>query len=256
MVRKLGAVAAVVAGLLLLVYVLNLPLRPGFNRVLEPVGISGNRVAETLRLGVADVLGVSSQSQRQQQQEITRLRLEQLELEQLREENQQLRQELDFARESELKSLQADVINYNPDPTRNFLRINRGSNGGVEPGMSVVADGVLLGVVEEVSASTADIKLASDINFRALARTESGVEGVIKGQVGGGVMLDQLPREQGIDTGELVYTSGQDGTHPPRILIGTIRSLAQTPGEVFDTAHINPEISYQSLQVVSVITES
>lgn len=256
MVRKLGAVAAVIAGLLLLVYIFNVPLRSGFNWVLEPVGVNGNRIAETLRLGVADALGVSSQEQREQQREITRLRLKQLELEQLREQNQQLRQELDFARETELKSLQADVINYNPDPTRNFLRINRGRQSGVEPDMSVVAGGVLLGVVEEVGANTADIKLASDINFRALARTESGVEGVIKGQVGGGVMLDQLPREQGIDTGELVYTSGQDGTHPPRILIGTIRSLAQAPGEVFDTAHINPEISYQSVQVVSVITES
>lgn len=252
-VRKTVFVLGFVLLAIALIHMFNIPLRPAFNTVLAPLGVDGNRASEALRVTVADALGVSSSEARELRSEVASLRLQQLELERLREQNRQLRAELDFAREADIPTLQADVVNYNPDPTRDLLRLNRGKRDGIEKGMPVVADSALVGVVEDADPRTADVELVTDINFRALARSEQNAEGVIKGQVGGGVELDRLPRNQDLDIGDLVETSGQDGVYPPGLLVGSVRSIARDPGEVFDTAQIEPEVTSRNLHVVTVL---
>ncbi|PSO42880.1 rod shape-determining protein MreC [Candidatus Saccharibacteria bacterium QS_5_54_17] len=246
-----GSMAAIVA-ILVAVHLLGLPLRGAFQRVVSPLGISANQLAQSIEARMYHGSYPDTKSP-DTQAELNRLRSRQLELEQLRAENRQLKQEITFARGETRQTVTTQVINYNPDQTRDVIRINAGSEQGVAAQMPVVAQSALVGRVVRVTATTAQVELVTDVAFRALGKVESGPEGIIKGGIGGGLTLQQLPQDPGIEAGDLVVTSGLDGVYPRGILVGSVRSVLNTPGEVLSTAQITPAVAYRDLRMVTVI---
>lgn len=251
--RNLALAAAAIVLVSLSVNVFDLPVREQFGRALNPVGSAANSLAQSTQSRVGGWFGWGDSSAHQSNQELTQLRIDNIELERLRRENRQLRQELNFTRDSQIETIQADVVTYKSDAARDMIRINAGSEDGVAVGMPVVAESVLVGVVDDTTSVNADIQLVTDVGFRALAKVGSRSEGVVSGGPGGSVAIDRLPQDEGISSGEIVSTSGRDGTFPGDIMIGTVRSIAQEPGAVFDTAQIAPAVSYRDLEVVTVI---
>lgn len=252
--KALWSGAIVTVGIVLAVYLLDIPIREGAGRILNPVGKELNIVGQGMKHRAQFIFTSSTPEKDEMQYELNRLRVDNLELQRLREENKQLRQELSFENSSDLETMPADVVNYNPDATRDKLRINIGRDQGIEEGMPVLAQSALVGKVESVSASTSDILLITDISSRALVEVEGGEEGVLKGQIGGGLVLEQLPGSADINAGDTVSTSGRDGTYPPGILVGDINTIVETPGEIFYSAQVDPAVSARDLQVVMVVT--
>lgn len=251
MSRLVWVSLAVIVILFLAIHVAGVPIRDSAQRILRPLGISLNTLAQAVERQI--YLGDNAGGDHTSRTEVNQLRTEVLELDRLREENQQLKEELSFVHGTERETITTEVINYNPDQSRDAVRIHAGSDHGIEPDMPVVAQSALVGRVRHVSAKTAEVVLVTDTTFRVLSRVESGPEGVLRGQIGGGLTLYQLPRDPDIDTGDVVSTSGLDGVYPPGILIGTVRSLARTPGEVLSTAQITPAVKHRDLHVVTVI---
>lgn len=252
--KTLWIASAALLCIVIAVHLFDIPVREGVGRVVNTAGVELNKANQGVKKRAQFIFTSESPEKEELQYEVNRLRVDNLELQRLREENQQLRQELSFEHSSDLETTPADVVSYNPDSTRDKLRINIGSNQGIKAGMPVIAKSALVGKVDKVYNSTADILLITDISSRALTEVESGEEGVLKGQIGGGLVLEQLPGSAGIDVGDTVSTSGRDGTYPPGILVGSINSIVQTPGEVFDSAQVAPAISHRDLQVVLVVT--
>lgn len=250
--RTVWVSAGVIAVLLVAVHVFGVPVRGTAQRLLAPLGVPVNGVAQSFEEQVYHG-SYPDASDQATQHELNRLRSRSLELEELRAANSQLEREISFVRGESRQTVTTEVVNYNPDQTRDVIRINAGNNHDVAVDMPIVARSALVGRVMDVSATTAEVELVTDTAFRALARVESGPEGVLKGQIGGGLTLQQLPREPGISAGDLVSTSGLDGVYPRGVLVGTVRSFASTPDEVLSTAQITPAVSYRDLRIVTVI---
>ncbi len=250
--RTVWMSVGVVATLLVAVHVFSVPVRGTAQRLLAPLGVPVNGLAQSIEEQIYHG-SYPDTSDRATQHELNRLQSRSLELEELRTENSQLKREISFVRGEPQETITTEVVNYNPDQTRDVIRINAGSDHDIEVNMPVVARSALVGRVMDVSATTAEVELVTDTAFRALARVESGPEGVLKGQIGGGLTLQQLPQEPDISAGDFVSTSGLDGVYPRGILVGTVRSFASTPGEVLSTAQITPAVSYRDLRIVTVV---
>lgn len=253
--RNVVIAVAVIATAMLMVNVFNVPVRDYGGRVLDPLGVRLNQWTETARTAVADVWGGDSAEQRQLRAERTQLRLQLAEMERLRQENEQLRSELNFVGERGFTTQQADVIIYQSGAGRDKLRINVGADDGVEAGMPVVADSVVVGAIEEVSARNSEVLLVTDTDFRALAIADADAEGIVRGGVGSSIRIEQLPPDATLEEGDTVVTSGRDGNYPRGLLIGTVRSVGDDTDQVFGSAQLAPEISYRQLQVVSVLLD-
>lgn len=255
MKRRRNLVISTVAIVLvaLLVNVFDLPVRDQFGRALNPIGSATNSLAQSAQRKTEDWFGPADSKSIKTNQELTQLKIDNIELERLRRQNRQLRQELNFVRDSQFETLQADVVTYKSDAARDMIRINAGGEDGIEAGMPVVAESVLVGVIDDTTSFSADVIMITDVGFRALAKVGSKSEGVVSGGPGGSVAIDRLPQEESISTGDIVSTSGRDGTFPADIMVGTVRSIVQEPGAVFDTAQIAPPISYRDLEVVTII---
>lgn len=92
-----------------------------------------------------------------------RLRVERFELERIREENEDLRRSLQFAKSERLELIGADVLLYSQEFGREFMVINQGEEIGIAPGDNVVTeDRMFVGVVKDVGADFSKIEVASN----------------------------------------------------------------------------------------------
>lgn len=150
----------------------------------------------------------------------------------------------------------ASVIGYSPDPGVQSVTIDRGSSDGVMTGMAVISDaGTVVGKVASVGDSTSSVMLLSDSQSSILARINSAARspGVVKGDQGVSLRMELIPKNDAVQIGETVVTSGSEDRIPPDLPIGTVQDISTRPGDVFQNAKIQSPQSGFHFTVVAVI---
>ncbi len=188
--------------------------------------------------------------------EVARLQTQVIELQQEVTETSILSALVDFARANPQHSYKAAaVIGRDLSPFLRYVIINIGSNEGIVRGMPVVTDKGLVGRVDAVVAEAARVQLitdsASSVNVRMQA---SNVEAMLNGSITGDISLDMIPQDATIQTGDVVLTSGLGGVYPPNLLVGQVVSVRKLESELFQQAAIQPNVEFNRLQFVLVIT--
>jgi rod shape-determining protein MreC len=188
--------------------------------------------------------------------EVASLQTQVIDLQQQVTETNILSALVDFARANpEYTYKAAAVIGRDPSPFLRYVIINIGSNEGVLPGMPVVTDKGLVGRVDAVIAEAARVQLVTDaasaVNVRMQA---SDVEAMLIGSITGDLSLDNIPQDATIQVGDVVLTSGLGGGYPPNLLVGQVVSVRKLNSELFQQAAIQPNVEFNRLQFVLVIT--
>lgn len=168
------------------------------------------------------------------------------ELDKLREENIELRKLI----ENRDIKIQKTIISA-PIISLAYPAVGVGSNDGVELNDMVLSNGMLVGTIGEVGNYQSKVSLLSrHRNNKILAKTESGVEGIIDGD-GKNVLFSQVPRNVNLVDGERVVSVGQEGIER-NILIGTIRTIDNNPSSPTQTAIIIQEITFYDAVLLEV----
>lgn len=174
----------------------------------------------------------------------------------LQEENDLLKQELNFVKESGRKYLSAKIITGVSDPLSESVVINRGSADGIAKGYAVVAgEGIMVGKVSEVQSNFSKVLLLTD-NKSKVAATIQNVDhtaGLVEGQFGLSFSMTNIPQDEPIKIGDLVVTSGLEGQIPKNLLIAKIERIDKIESEIFKTAILNPIVSLDNLSDILVI---
>ena len=158
--------------------------------------------------------------------------------ERLQAENLQLRQELSryAAAAAALDShkvvvtpdftyIGATVIRNSVDAQHNYLVLDRGSEEGVAPGMGVVTDRGVVGIVGAVSRHYAHvISLLGTGQSVSAKLAASGAFGPLRwtGTSPDGMLLQEIPVHIQAAPGDTVVTSGFSTIYPPGIPIGAV----------------------------------
>lgn len=150
------------------------------------------------------------------------------------------------------------------------IRIGKGHRHGVRRDAPVVAPGGLVGRVIEVSESTADVLLVTDVNSKVACSflpEIPGLGGIASGQGGQYVgnrrglsvphavralRLDYLGKDAKVEPGVMVVTSGRGGVYPPGIRVGRIGVLRPDPTGLYLQADVTSLVDFQSLRYVAV----
>ncbi|MEO7617316.1 MAG: rod shape-determining protein MreC [Candidatus Saccharibacteria bacterium] len=174
-----------------------------------------------------------------------------------RRDNDILRRQLGFAVAGGTKQVGAEVIAFQPDSYRQFITINRGLNDGLTKGMAVTSDGILVGLVSEVSATSAKVALVTDPEFRLAVRDdETGAEGILSGQLGSGLIMDQISQTDSVKTGDSLTSAGLGGSVPRGLYIGQIQSVNTRQNAVFQSAQVITTLRANHLRFVFVVIGS
>jgi rod shape-determining protein MreC len=186
--------------------------------------------------------------------------------------------------------LAADVIAEEPSGLKRAIAINRGLDDGLDEGMIVLSRaGSVVGTVSRVYDDFAWIRLVTDpesaINAQVNLTTGAAVAGgsdvlttdgptpqasatpaptvapaapqtvraVAKGDQRSGIVLDLLPSDALIHSGDLVVTSGLGGNFPRGLLLGSIRDVEERPQAPFKSAILEPAAALSGLETVLVL---
>ncbi len=210
--------------------------------------------ARLLWKGYADLRGVRAENLELREQN-RRLRSEVNQLAEVRVENERLRRLLDYARASPDLQLTARVLGVNPAATLLSLRIDRGESDGVRRGMPVVTAEGVVGIVQRVTGSFADVVLITDPNSKIAVKVQrSRVRATATGKgESRALQLENALRTEDVEEGDQVVTSGTDGVFPPGLMVGRITSLQRHNYGMVQSADILPAVDMTKLEEVLVI---
>lgn len=175
--------------------------------------------------------------------------------EHLEQENSMLREQLGFMEEDSIAKIPAMVIG---GETNNFFKsfiINQGTSKGIKKNMPVIAyvDGYqsLVGKVVEVSPFSAIVKPITDSSLYVPAVLQKfRYRGLVNGLV-----MDFVSREASsrINCGDLVVTSGFNGSYPENIYIGKVKSISGKEYETSLRLELEPFVDFFRLEYVFVL---
>ena len=206
---------------------------------------------------------ISSLRTAQSENDLLKQRIQELEVEvqqkeDLSSENGRLKSFLELKEQSPYKILAAQIIGRDPSVWFDTSIINRGSLDGVKLNMPIVTNGGLVGRVVAVSPLTAQIAL--------ITKDKSGL-GAVVGELGNsnalGVVsgsgkketleMGYVPGSVEVQTGGIVYTTGQDGIYPAGLKLGEIVEVRSGSATVPHQIFIKPSANLYAMQEVAVL---
>ena len=187
-------------------------------------------------------------------------RLAQLEAEnsrllELENENQRLRSIVSLQSETGLQGVAAEVVGYDPSNWARGISIDKGERDGVRVGMPVLEGNGVVGQVVAVAAGTSRVMLLVDHSSGVDAIVQGGrARGVVSGAGEDGCELRYVRREEELNKGDRVITSGMDGVYPKGLFLGIIWELDGRPAGLFRSVGIRPAVNFSRLETVFVVT--
>ncbi len=205
-------------------------------------------------------------------------------LEELREENKQLQEQIDeLERENaqlmqdhyelsslrELYELDADYSEYEKTGAHiiaagnrdrfNSLIINKGRDDGMEAGMNVIAGAGLVGIIVECGKNWSRVNtIISDASKVSASVLHSQDHMIVSGDMEmirqGLITFSQLTdKDHQVQNGDKVVTSQISDRYLPGILIGYIESIDTDSNQLTMSGQIRPVVDFEHLSDVLVI---
>jgi len=255
--------------LLLLGVVGVLVLAPGPAQQVESVG---SRVLEPVQASVSGLFGQVedvttvvrrmtelSRQNEQYRDEIDRLQSEIASLRELEVENRDLRNLLGLKQRTGTgELLPARVINRDASAFVQAITLDRGTDDGVKVGMTIITWRGVVGRVSRVSPTSSVVLLITDTSSSISGKvqnSESRVTGIIKGRPEGDgrLLMQRIPQEETLQTGETVVTSDFGGQMPEGLVIGQITQIRRRDVDVLQEAVIEPSADMKRLERLYVL---
>ncbi|MBI4837271.1 MAG: rod shape-determining protein MreC [Candidatus Portnoybacteria bacterium] len=191
------------------------------------------------------------------QEDNLKLRLELASLREQARENETLRRQLAADLPKNFKFILTNVVGSCADNFSQCLFIDKGREDGVEVGASVaLAGGILVGKIVEAAQGGAKVVLLSDPGSAINVLTQrTRASGVLRGDKGIGLILDMMPQDARVETGEAVITAGLENNFPKGLLVGEIEVFISSDVEAFKKAKVKPVAEFKNLEILFVATD-
>ncbi len=183
------------------------------------------------------------------------------ELEACRTENFLLKNLLDLTKQTENKSVIANVIGKRSEEGMEWFLLDKGARHGIRSGLAVMDEnGVLVGILIKVEESISYLRsifdsrssLAADIITPGDNDDGEIVSGIVQGEYGLGIRMKYIPVDKQINPGDTVITSGLEENIRRGVIIGQVAGVEKRPNDIFQEAVIK-SFSNQNFRVVSIL---
>ncbi len=173
----------------------------------------------------------------------------------VKQENQRLRELLEFKEQSTGEYKGADVIGRNPSKWFSTITVRLGAQDGVQIDDPVISNSGLVGRIMKVDEDQADVLLLTD--------PESGVGALVVrsrdyGVVVGGSGPDLLTmtffsKDADVKQGDVIVTSGIGSLYPGGLLIGEVTEVYIPQPGLVKECHVRPVTDFDHLEEVLVM---
>ena len=265
--KLIGWVIGIIMALALIMYSITYGsniVTQGVNDVTNILGRLVSYPANSINDFIDSVNDLSNTYQENQslKQKIDTIHELEVQLSELKRDNQKMKETLKLQDTlNDYTLVNATVIARNPDTWRDVITINKGSNDGIQPQMSVMSDNGLVGKVMDVNPTSARVALLSNadntlVRVAAMIQNEKEpIYGTITGYDDKTNMLvmSQIQATQDIKVGDKVVTSGLGGISPNSLYIGTVEEVAMDRFGLYKEVKIRPAAETNDVRYVTVV---
>jgi rod shape-determining protein MreC len=195
---------------------------------------------------------------RELQETVARLRLEQAAMLEDAEQGERLQAMLGFQEKYIYTTLPAQAIGSSGSLQSRLFYINKGSNAGLKPDMAVITAEGIVGKIRDAFPATAQVLMVNDQTSGAgviLATTR--IRGILTGNASGQLEIVGILADERIQPGERVLTAGGDLIFPRGLPVGTVEKVVRDPvRDGFIEVMVKPDAHLDRLDEVLVITDT
>jgi rod shape-determining protein MreC len=190
------------------------------------------------------------------QQQIARMRIEEAAISEDALEGRRLQAMLGFKESYVGSTVAAEVIGASGSEQSHMLTIDKGSRDGLRPDMAVITQNGVVGKLRDVFPATSEVLELNDQSSGAgvvLATTR--IRAILRGTLTGRVQIGNLTADSRIQPGEQVLTSGGDQVYPRGLPVGVVESIAPDPDhQPYSAIRVRPAVDLDRVEEVLVIT--
>jgi rod shape-determining protein MreC len=170
--------------------------------------------------------------------------------------NQRLRALLNFKKSIATPLLPAQLVAFDPSGWFQTILIDKGRSDGVVQDMAVVSAEGLVGRVIGVSNHHAKVLLILDGNSAVDAYIQrSRARGVLVGLGRELCLLKYVQRNEDVQVGDKVISSGMGGVFPRGLLVGTVQEVVRGSSGLFQRVEVEPAVNFSRLEEVMVVIQ-
>jgi len=195
---------------------------------------------------------------RQLQQTIDRLQLEQASLLEDARQGQRLQSLVSFQEKYIYSTLAAQAIGSSGSDQSRVFYLDKGSNDGLDRDMAVITPDGIVGKIREVYPRSAQVLAINDQTAGAGVILESTrIRGILRGNAAGQPQIVGILADQRIQPGEKVLTAGGDMVFPRGLPVGVVEKVVRDPDrDSFIHVIVKPAAHLDRLDEVLVITST
>jgi rod shape-determining protein MreC len=171
-------------------------------------------------------------------------------------ENQHLRQLLGMKEKVARAFIGAEILYAHRDPFTRRVVVDKGMQHGVQAGSAVVDHAGVIGQVTRVFPWVSEVTLVTDKEQAVPIQVlRSGLRGVTFG-IGydGTLELRFMPVNSDIQTGDVLVTSGIDGTYPTGLPVATVSNIERNAAYAFARISCTPAAGVNSFGQVLIVS--
>ena len=171
------------------------------------------------------------------------------------DENENLRELLDFKRKTNLKIIPATIINKGIQTNIKALTIDVGSRDSVFTNQAVLTPNGVIGKTIQVGRNSAIVQSISDNNFRLSVRImPSGAVGILRWHDNSVCKVYEVQKNVDVNIGDRVITSGFSKIYPPKLPVGIVSGVYDERGSYQKVINVNIQNDFESIQNVFIVT--
>jgi len=154
--------------------------------------------------------------------------------------------------------ISAQVVSNSVNQIDNYITINKGSAFGIKPGMGVINDVGIVGVVRQTSANYATVAsmLSSQTHISASIKRNGFFGSLVWDNQSSEYMhLTDIPKHANVLKGDSVITSGYSSSFPKGIFVGRVESVGFESGSSFYDLKVKISTDFNNLSYVYVVID-
>jgi rod shape-determining protein MreC len=149
----------------------------------------------------------------------------------------------------------AMIIGRDPFPSFGTVTISKGEADGVRKGMAVLSAAGVVGRIMSTSPNSSRVLLITDHNSGVDALVQrTRARGIVEGSLDGRCVMKYLKREEDVEVGDRIITSGLDGIFPKGIQIGEVTHLNRGTRGLMQVAEVHPSVALDRIEEVLVVS--
>lgn len=154
---------------------------------------------------------------------------------------------------SSLLLLPAAIVSKSFNKSQSTITINIGSTSGIKPGMPVINDQGLVGIVYSTSEDFSIVRTLKNIDLKITVKDErSRVDGIMKWN-GEDLVIIDVPKTYDVEPGDRIITSEISSIVPIPIPVGVVIGLSKIETGIFNEVKVKPFVDFIRTENVFVI---